>query len=227
MIRRIAGVLLRPRSTMAELARRPVWVDTWIFILIVSGACALSFLATDVGQQALVDERVRVTEALGGSVDDAEYAALQERLPWWVYFLSAGRTLLTPPVTILAALGIWMAARVHAPGTVFTQALAIAVHATVVLAVGQLLVTPLSFVRESLTSPLHLAAILPGVQDGTVASRLFGTLDLFTLWWMTLIAYGLAALTQTRAKRYVVWLAGGYFGVAAIIAAMSVVLGGT
>jgi hypothetical protein len=211
---------------MAELVQRPVWVDTWIFILIVGGACALAFLATDVGRQALVDERVRVTEALGGAVDDAEYAALQARLPWWVYFVSGGRTLLTPPITILAALGIWAAAGAQRRGAAFSQAMAIAVHATVVLVVGQVLVTPIAFVRESLTSPLNLAAILPGVQDGTVASRLFGTIDLFTLWWVTLIAYGLAALTGTAARRYVGWLAGGYFGFAAIIAGAIALLGG-
>jgi hypothetical protein len=193
----------------------------------VGGACALAFLATDVGQQALVDERVRVTEALGGAVDDAEYAALQARLPWWVYFVSGGRTLLTPPITILAALGIWTAAGAQRRGAAFSQAMAIAVHATVVLVVGQVLVTPIAFVRESLTSPLNLAAILPGVQDGTVASRLFGTIDLFTLWWVTLIAYGLAALTGTAARRYVGWLAGGYFGFAAIIAGVIALLGGT
>ena len=46
------------------------------------------------------------------------------------------------------------------------QALSIVVHATVVLLIGQVIVTPLHYVRESLTSPLNLAAALPAMDDG-------------------------------------------------------------
>ena len=52
------------------------------------------------------------------------------------------------------------------------QALSIVVHATVVLLIGRVIVTPLHYVRESLTSPLNLAAALPAMDDGTVAAHL-------------------------------------------------------
>ena len=64
-----------------------------------------------------------------------------------------------------------------------SQALAIVVHATVVLLIGQVIVTPLHYVRESLTSPLNLAAVLPLMDDGTLPARFFGSLDIFVLWW--------------------------------------------
>ena len=38
-------------------------MGTWAFILIVWAVCGWWLLSTDIGQQALVDERVRVIEA--------------------------------------------------------------------------------------------------------------------------------------------------------------------
>ena len=71
MIRRLVGVLWRPRTTLAGLVERPVWVATWGGILIIWALLAGWLLGTDIGQQALVDERVRVIEAFGGAVTDA------------------------------------------------------------------------------------------------------------------------------------------------------------
>ena len=68
MIRRLAGVLYRPRTTLTALHARPVWAGTWVAILTVWSLCGAWLLSTDIGPQALVDERVRSVEAFGGSV---------------------------------------------------------------------------------------------------------------------------------------------------------------
>jgi hypothetical protein len=223
---RIVGVVLRPRSTFNALIHEPSWVATWLFILIVWLACGGWLLSTEVGQQALVDERVRVVESLGGTVSDAEYAALQASPPWWVYFTSGGRLLLLPLATLVAAALVMMAARMAGHPARLVQALSIVVHASSVLALGQVLATPLHYVRESLTSPLNLAAILPLVEDGTLAARFFGTVDLFAAWWAGLVAIGLAALTGQPARRYLWRIAVGFIAVAAITATIVVAMGG-
>ena len=90
-MQRIVGVLWHPQKTMAEVVRRPTFAVAWVVLLAVMAVCAFALLSTGVGQQALVDERVRVTEALGGRVDDAAYAALQDYPPWLMYLTSGGR----------------------------------------------------------------------------------------------------------------------------------------
>lgn len=202
MIRRIAGTLMRPRATFAELVTRPAWIGTWLGLLITWALCGGWVLATDIGQQALVDERVRVIEAFGGIVTDEQYAALLARPPWWVYFTSGGRALLTPAVTLVAALAVWAVARLEGVSSRLTHGLSVAVHASLVLLIGQLIATPLSYVRESLTSPLNMAAILPFMEEGTFRARLFGSLDVFALWWAWLLALGTSALTGRRVGRY-------------------------
>jgi hypothetical protein len=226
LTRRIAGMVLYPRATLAALASAPAWVGTWSTILLVWAVCGGWLLSTDVGQQALVDERVRVIEAFGGVVTDADYAALQARPPWWVYFTSGSRLLLLPVTTLLVALALLAIARLEGAPATAAQALALVVHATVVLLVGQLLATPMHFVREALTSPLNLASILPLVEDGTVAARFFGTMDVFVVWWAGLLALSLSVLTGRRFWRYGWPLAALYLGFAAVAAAIIAVMGG-
>ena len=105
----------------------------------------------------------------------------------------------------------------------FSQALAIVVHASVVLLVGQVIATPLHYVRESLTSPLNLAAVLPLMQDGTAPTRFAGTLDLFALWWAVLL--GIVVLTYKLAPplpmRYELGLSAALVGLGVAYIAMA------
>jgi len=211
---------------MAEVVRHPAFITTWVVILLAVAVCGGLLLSTPVGQQSLVDERVRVTEAVGGRVNDAEYARLQANPPLTVYLTSGGRLLLTPPVTILVAAGLLVLGRLDGGTLSFVTALAIAVHATVVLAVQQLIATPVHYAYESLTSPTNLASILRVFDEGTWPARLFGTIDVFGLWWMWLLSLGLAAATARPARRYLWRLLAVYVGVAALVAAVFAVLGG-
>ena len=80
-------------------------------------------------------------------MDDAQYGRLRnESAGVWVYLTSGGRLLLTPPVTIAVAVGLMALARVDGARVTFVTALAIAVHATVVLALQQVVATPLHYV---------------------------------------------------------------------------------
>ena len=227
MIRRIAGMVFRPRATLAAVIDRPAWAAMWLLILVVWAASGGWLLSTDIGQQALVDERVRVIETFGGTVDDTQYAAWLANPPWWVYFTSGGRLLLTPAVTILVAIVLWTLARADGASATFSQGLAIAVHASLILLIGQLIATPIHFVRESLTSPLNAAAILPLMEEGTLPTRFFGAFDLFALWWGVLLVLGLSIVTQHRLARYAMPLAAVYVGFAAVVAAVIAVTGGS
>lgn len=224
-MRRVTGVLRHPRATMAEVVRHPAFIATWVVVLLVAAVCGGLLLSTPIGQQALVDERVRVTEALGGRVDDAAYDRLRSDPPVSNYLTSGGRLLLTPPVTLLVAAGLLGLARIDGARVTFVTAVAIAVHATVVLALQQVVAVPFHYVNESLTSPTNLAGVLRVFNEGSVPARLFGTIDVFGLWWTWLLAVGLAAATGRPARRYIWRLLAVYLGMAAIVAAVFTVFG--
>ncbi len=224
-MRRMIGVLWHPRATMTEVVRSPALVATWVALLAVLMVCAWALLSTGVGRQALVDERVRVIEALGGRVDDAAYAGLQAHPPWLVYLTSGGRLLLTPAVTLLVAAGLMALAALDGARVRYVVALAVTVHASVVLVLQQIVATPLHFVRESLTSPTNIAGVLPMLEEGSVPARLLGSIDVFGLWWVWLLAVGLAAATGRQARHYLWRLLAAYVGIAAVVAAVFAVLG--
>ncbi len=221
----MTGVLRHPRATMTEVVLRPAFVTTWVLVLLVVAICGGLLLSTPVGQQALVDERVRVTEALGGRVDDAAYDRLRSDPPVSIYLTSGGRMLLTPPITMVVAAGLMALARFDGARVTFVTALAITVHATVVLAIQQVVAAPLHYLNESLTSPTTLASMLRVFDEGSVPARLLGTIDVFGLWWVWLLAVGLAAATGRLARQYMWRMLAVYLGVAALVAVVFAVLG--
>jgi hypothetical protein len=223
---RITGVVLRPRATFEAVAHKPSWLAPWLLILTIWALCGGWLLSTETGQQALVDERVRVIEAFGGDISDADYAALQASPPWWVYFTSGGRVLLVPWTTILVGALVLGTARMSGATVTFAQAMSVAVYASVALLLGQIVATPLHYVRESLTSPLNLAAILPLMEDGSIPARFFGTIDLFAVWWAGLLAIGLAVLTGRRAGAYAWRIAVAFAVFAAVTAVAIAAMGG-
>jgi len=196
-----------------------------VFLLAVLAVCAFALLSTSIGRQALVDERVRVVEALGGRVDDGAYAALQANPPLLVYLTSGGRLLLTPEVTLLVAAGLTTLAALDGVKVRYGMALAITVYASLVLALQQVVLTPLHFVRESLTSPTNLGGLLPILDEGSLPARWLGSIDVFGLWWVWLLAVGLAAATGRPARRYAARLLMAYIGIAALVAAVFAVIG--
>src|SRR5262245_57875490 len=217
-MRRVVGVLRHPRQTMAAVVRQPSFVTVWMVVLAVVAVCAISILSTAVGQQALVDERVRTTEMMGGRVDDAVYAGLLANPPLSAYLTSGGRALLTPPVTLVVALALVGLAALERARLPFVVALAIVVHATVVLALQQVVALPAQFVRESLGSPSSLATLVPMVDEGTWLARWLGSIDVFGLWWVVLIAVGLAAATARSTLHWLVRLVAAYVAIAALVA---------
>jgi len=226
-MRHIAGVLWHPRSTMAALVATPTYLAAWVILLVVWTVLAFGFLGTPVGRQALVDERVRVVEALGGQVDDDSYAQLQNSPPYSTYVISGGRLFLMPPVTLLVALGLRVLAGRDGGRLTWAAAMAVSVHASLVLLLQQVVATPLHYLRESITSPTNLAVFLPMLEEGSVAARLFGTIDIFGLWWMWLLALGTAAATGRPARRYLARLLGVYVVMAVVVAVGMAVMGGS
>jgi Yip1 domain len=218
-------VLWHPRRTMTEVVRHPVFALAWVAILAVVAVCAFALLSTSIGRQALVDERVRVIEALGGRVDDAAYGALQANPPLLVYLTSGGRLLLTPEFTLLVAVGLMGLAALDGARIRYVTALAITVHASVVLALQQVVAAPLHYLRESLTSPTNIGGVLPMLDEGSLPARWLGSIDVFGLWWVWLLAVGMAAATGRPTRRYLARLVVAYVGVAALVAAVFAAIG--
>ena len=89
LLTRITGVVIRPRSTFAAVLMRPRSAGLLTILTVASFVASAGFLATDVGQIALVDQWERTALAFGQPVDDARYAEMQKLSRYAVPYAAA------------------------------------------------------------------------------------------------------------------------------------------
>ena len=212
---RVWGILTSPRETFADVAARPRWFGMMALVVLVTIGCTGGFLYTEVGQQAWLDQAVRSNEAFGAQVTDEAYAQM-EKLAAFAPVISGVSMLIMQPLMTLVMAGILFAVFSAALGgdSSFKQTFAVVVHTSAITVVQQLFVTPLNYVRESMSSATNLAVFLPMLDEGSFAAKLLGTVDLFIVWWVVLLAIGLGVLYRRKTGP----IAAGLFVVYGIIA---------
>jgi hypothetical protein len=225
---RVAGVIRSPRALFTSLIGRPRWADLMALSLAVSLACGVVFMATDVGRRALVDQLERTALAFGRDVDDTQYARFEEVSHNGVTY-AAIRALAAGPVLAGGAAALLFGVFTTAGGgdATFRQVLAVTVHAGVILALRQVVATPINYARETLASPATMTAFAPMLDEGSPAARFLGAIDLFVVWWLVVLAIGVAVLYRRNARATVTAFVGAYIGFAVLLAIAMVVSGGT
>jgi hypothetical protein len=96
----------------------------------------------------------------------------------------------------------------------FKQVFAVVVHSSVVSAVGTIIMTPVNYFRESLSSATNLGVFLPFLPEGNFLARFAGMVDVFIVWWVMILAIGLAVCYRKKTRNVAV----GLFAVYGVIA---------
>lgn len=225
---RFFGVLFSPRQTFAGIVAAPRWLGMLVLIALVLSLATYIFLSTEVGRQALLDQQVAAMESFGIQLTDEMYQQFEGRLALAQY-TGAGGQLVFMPIMYLAIAGILFLVFNVAMGgeATFKQVFTVVVHSGVVSVVMQLFTLPLNYVRESLSSPTNLAALLPMVPEGTFWAYLLGSIDIFWIWWLMVMAIGLAVLYRRRTQPIAVTLFVIYAVIALGIAGVRSMMGGS
>ena len=100
----------------------------------------------------------------------------------------------------------------------FKQVLSVVAHAGVVPLLSALFATPLNYFRESMTSPTTLSVFLPRLEEGSFAGRFLGLIDLFLIWWVVVLAIGLAVLYRRKTQPILIGLLSVYILIGGVIA---------
>ena len=231
LIVRVVGVFLSPRATYADVAARPRWFGALAVGIVIIAAMSIGFFSTEVGKGALLDQQLRAVDALkayGLNVPPEARQRIEESLssPWVPYRTAAGQIVFVPIVVVILA-GILMGIFAVLGGdATFKQVLSIVTHSGLITAGQQLFVMPLNYVRESLTSPTNLGVFLPFLDENTFAARLFGSIDLFLIWWIANLAIGLGVLYKRRTGPVSVGMLTTYLVIVLVIAAIRTALAG-
>lgn len=225
---RLIGVIRCPRTTFRAAAEAPRWAGLVVVLTLTMAASQVMVLATEVGQVALVDQWERTALAFGQDVDDARYAQLQALSQNGPLYGVASALVYGPVLTVAVATLVFLVFRRMADRAVsYTQVLSVTAHAGVILAIRQIVAAPVSFMRETTASATSLGVWFPALDVASPIGRFVGALDIFVLWWVILLALGVAVLYGWRARTLAASFLGVYAGVALLLAVTMTALGGT
>ena len=224
---RIAGIIRRPRPTFEAVTAEPRWAGLLTLLFVVSFGVSAAFFTTGVGRQALVDQWERTAIAFGQPVDDTRYAEFQELSAHGMPYAAATALASGPLATVALAAALFGVFTVLRRGRAsFRQVLAVVVHASVILALRQVIAAPVNYARESVASPTTLARLLSGIDEGSPVARFFGLIDVVALWWLVVLAVGIAVLYRLPARRIAAVSIGVYLVVALVLVGTMAMLGG-
>ena len=228
LVSRLVGVLFTPRQTFQGIVAAPRWLGMLLLIAIFMGLVTFLFLSTQVGRDAVLDQQVSAMEAFGVTVSDQMYAQLEGRLAYARY-TGAASQLVALPIVYLIMAGILFAIFNAAMGgdATFKQVYTVVVHSGAVSIVQQLFVMPLNYYRGSMNSPTNLAAMLPMLPEKSFLTYLLGTVDIFLIWWLIVLAIGLAVLYRRRTQPVAITLFAIYAVIALCIAGVRSWMGGS
>jgi hypothetical protein len=226
-IGRIAGVVRQPRATFEAVASSPRSAVLLALLFAVYFLASAALLSTDVGRLALVDQWEGTAAAFGRPVDDAGYVELQRLSERGIPY-AAVTALASGPVAAVALAAVLFAWFTGFRGgkASFAQVLAVVATASVVLMLRHLVATPLNYARETMGSPTSLA-LFATVDPGSAVARFLGLVDLFVVWWLIMLAMGIAVLYRRRLRGVALLFIGVYVGLALLLSSAMAVLGGS
>lgn len=219
-VERVFGVFFSPRATFADIAARPRALGVLLLVVVIAGGTSAIFFSTDVGKQAWLDAGVRQQEAFGRTISDAQYAQMERMSQYAAYFGIAPVFVL--PMIALVVSGLFLGVFNAALGgdATFKQVFAVVAHSAVILTFTSLIVLPLAYVRESLTSSTNLAVFFPFLDENSFAAHFLGSIDLVYVWWMVTVSIGLGVLYKRRTGPISTTLLIVYAVIALVIAAI-------
>jgi hypothetical protein len=222
------GVIHAPRTTFEALAAAPRWGDVLVLTFLVTALSSAFLFETETGRLALLDQWERTALAFGQPVGDPEYAALSRASDNGTIYAIAG-AFASGPLLAVALSGILFTVfrRVPSGGLRFRQVLAVVAYAGVILTLRQVIAAPLVYLRETLASPTTLNLFFASLDETSPFARFFGVVDLFVIWWITVLAIGVSVLCRKPASGLALSFMGAYLVLAGILTLAMTLTGGT
>jgi hypothetical protein len=214
---RFIGIITSPGETFKHVVRTPK-VSGMLFLI-----CALTALAqglpqfTEQGRAATLEMQVQQAERWTGQpITDEGYAALQQQATYGPYLALIGSFVFVPFMAVLFTAILWAVFNTVLGGTAtFKTVMAVLVHSQVISTLSVLIAAPIMYARGQVSASgiANLGALVP-LDESSFIAKFLGMVDLFVIWWVIVLAIGLATLY----KRTTTGVATGLFVVYGVIA---------
>jgi hypothetical protein len=223
----IAGVVRKPSTTLADVAATPRWAGVLLLTTLVTFISSALLFKTEVGRLALVDQWERTAIAFGHRIDDAQYTRLETLSANGIGYAALSALVSGPILTVAVTLVLMLVARgILKSRASFRQLLAVAAYAGVILALRRVIAAPLNYASETLASPTTLVRVMSTLDETSPVARFLGVIDLFVLWWIVVLAIGVAGVGRRPARPLALAFTGAYVALALLLALAMAVSGG-
>ena len=196
----------RPRATFAAIVQAPTWVP----VLVGDDHHHLS-LRRGVPADTRSDGRRWSISGSARRSRSARPLTMRSTRAWrtrrasgsFSLLYAAATALASGPALALALSGVLFVvlnrerravARARGPQVSYVQVLAVVSYAGVILALRQVIATPVDYVRESIASPTTLVQFFTMLDEASPLARFLGVIDLFVVWWIVVLAIGVSVL---------------------------------
>ena len=229
---RIAGVIMSPRQTYADVAARPRWLGVLLVTIVISGAATFWFQSSEAGQKAIRDQLDQTAElietATGKPLPDEQYNAMLAGAPRAPYQSIAFILIGTPIMcAVLAGILLGVFNGIVGGNARFKQVFAVVAHSGVIWTLAAVFNALMGFTTGRASGAASVAVFFPMLGDTGFATNFLRAIDVFYLWGFFNLAIGLAVLYRQRTAPVAATFISLYVIVAALIAVVRSAFGGS
>ena len=198
---RFIGIITAPTETFRAVVAHPKWLGMLALTTVVVAVFSALPMTTEAGQQAALDQQVQSMKSFGVEVTDQMYAQLEKgaaRMP----YTTGGAVLVISPIMSVVIAGILFAIFNAALGgeASFKQVYSVLIHAGAVSALSTVFSGVVNYFAGKVGSAANLGSLLPMLPEHSFAANLLGTVDVFLIWYVFVLAIGLGVLYKRRTQ---------------------------
>jgi len=216
---RFFGVITSPKETFLSVVPYPKWFGMLALTTVIVAFFSALPMTTEAGRQAAIDQQVESMKSFGFEVTDQVYAQMEKGAGRMPYTTGIAVLVMSPIFAVIIA-GILFAIFNAALGgeASFKQVFSVLVHAGAVSALSTVFSGTVNYFRGGVGSAANLGALLPMLPEHSFAANLMGTIDVFLVWYVIVLAMGLGVLYKKRTQPIAFSLLAVYAVVAIAIA---------
>lgn len=202
LLSRAIGIITSPGATFVHVVRTPKVAGMLFLTSLLIGLAQGIPQFTEKGRAAALEMQVQQMENWGVAVNDEMYQQLEQRsrTNTGAYISIVGIFVGMPFGAVLITALLWAVFNTVMGGTAtFKQVMAIVVHSQMISALGAVVAAPIMYARGVVsTSIANLGALLPMLEETSFLAKVLGMLDLFFIWWLVVLAIGMATLYKRK-----------------------------
>ncbi len=199
LVARMIGIIVSPKETFQSVVAWPKWFGMLACTTLIVAVFTSLPLTTDAGQQAAIERNEQAVKSFGVQVTDQMHEQMERgaaRMP----YTTAASVIVVSPIIVTIFAGILFAIFNAAMGgeASFKQVFTTVTHAGVISVLGAVFSGFVNYFRGRMDSITNLGSLLPMLPEKSFLANFMGAIDLFLIWWLVVLAMGLAVLYRRR-----------------------------